>query len=164
MTLLTIEKEQFLTIKGARFNKEDQAVLLDMLEKIQEHVLAIEQNTERLSRPPIDVAVHSIVQSLSDLNDSDIPRMEHHLPYLPKEPLESLRSLGSCLLQKASEGLSKGTKEFAPLQESATLLVKTIDKTLSDSYTLPHKDEILLLDKQIFASCKRICQTVFPPA
>lgn len=160
MTLLTIEKENFLTISASKLTKEDQEVLKDILEKIKDRVLAIEQDIDRLAKPPKDVPVQAMVHELLALTETDIPRMVNSLPFIPKESLTSLRALGACLAQKAQSEVAQGVQELSPLHKGATKLVQRIDKELPESYYLPHEDDLMTLDKQLFASCKRICQAL----
>lgn len=160
MTLLTIEKENFIIIKGALLSKEAHAVLVDILEKILDHVLSIEQNIDRLTKPPISNAVSSISHALSELAETDLNRMENSLPYVPKEPLTSLRALATCLLDKVQTSVKAGKGEMAQLQEEALLLIKGIDSSFPTAYFLPHEDDLLVLDKRLFAACKRICQAL----
>ena len=158
MTILTIEKENFLTISASKLTKEDEEVLKDILETIQERVLAIERDIDQLNKPSRDMAVQAMVHELSELAETEIPRMANSLPFIPKESLTSLRAMGSCLTQKANSEIAKGIQGLATLRTASSKLVQRIDKELPESYFLPHDEDLMTLDKQLFASCTRICQ------
>lgn len=141
MTLLREEIHDFMTIKGGTISREDEEILVSVLESIVERLRKIEAVTDALVKetsgtPELRRAIDVTNGEIVDLRHTEIRVRLSELPYMPREPLEALNRMAVAIrevaLRKAS--VSAG---FNDVEGPCSQLLDVIQSSLTHSLPLP---------------------------
>jgi len=159
MTLLETEIPDFMTIKGGTMSREDEEILVSILESMVERLRKIESVTDALVKeesetPELGRALVVCNGELVDLKHAEIEVRMSTLPYMPREPLEALSRVATAL-REVSLRKSRISAGFNDVEGPCTKLLDTINSSMQHSLPLP-SPRTLYIQKTIDATVDRI--------
>ena len=160
MTLLETEIPDFMTIKGGTMSREDEEILVSVLESMVERLRKIEAVTDALVKetswtPELRRAIDVTSGEIVDLRHTEIKIRLAELPYMPREPLEALSRMAVALREVAMRKASV-TTAFNDVEGPCSQLLDAIQSSLAHSLPLP-SPRTLNIQRTIDATADRIC-------